>query len=75
MDEIEKSVFLLRMFTRESDESMRDVINSLANTGMFSVKEGRRIRRELESDGYISDGELTLKGIAEAQKAQEEFRL
>jgi hypothetical protein len=63
------------MLTREGDETMRDVILSLANTGMFTPKEGKRIRRELEAEGYILDGELTVKGMIEAKKAEEEFRL
>jgi hypothetical protein len=75
MEDINKRVFLLKMLTREGDETMRDVILSLANTGMFTPKEGKRIRRELEAEGYILDGELTVKGMIEAKKAEEEFRL
>jgi hypothetical protein len=75
MEDINKRGFLLKMLTREGDETMRDVILSLANTGMFTPKEGKRIRRELEAEGYILDGELTVKGMIEAKKAEEEFRL
>ena len=73
--EIEKRVFLLGMLTREPGESLRELILTLASTGMFTPKEGRRLRRELESEGYIHEGELTVKGMIEAKQAQEEFRL
>jgi len=75
MDDINKRVFLLKMLTREGDESLKDVVLSLANTGMFTPKEGKRIRKELEAEGYIHDGELTVKGMIEAKRAEEEFRL
>ena len=75
MDDINKRVFLLKMLTREGDESLKDVVLSLANTGMFTPKEGKRIRKELESEGYIHDGELTVKGMIEAKRAESEFRL
>jgi len=73
--QIEKRVFLLGILTREPGESLKDVTLSLAHTGMFTPKEGKRLRRELESEGYIHEGELTLKGMIEAKKAEEEFKL
>ena len=75
MDDLNKKVFLLKMLTREGDETLRDVVLSLANTGMFTPKEGKRIRKELEAEGYIYEGELTVKGMLEAKKAESEFRL
>jgi len=73
--QIEKKVFLLKMLKRESDESIKDVIIILADTGVFTLKEGKKIRKELEREGYIKDGNLTMLGVAEAKKAQEEFKL
>ena len=73
--QIEKKVFLLKMLKRESDESIKDVIIILADTGVFTLKEGKKIRKELEREGYIKDGNLTMLGVAEAKKADEEFRL
>ncbi len=75
LDDINKRVFLLKMLTREPDERLRDVVLSLANTGMFTPKEGKRILKELERDGYIVEGELSVKGMIEAKKAEEEFKL
>ncbi|WP_457606126.1 hypothetical protein [Nitratifractor sp.] len=75
MEDINKRVFLLGMLTREPGEKLRDVVIALANTGMFTPKEGKRIGKELEAEGYIHDGELTVKGMIEAKKAESEFRL
>ena len=73
--DINKRVFLLKMLTRDGDEKLKDVVLSLANTGMFTPKEGKRIRKELENEGYIFEGELTVKGMIEAKRAESEFRL
>ncbi len=73
--EIEKRVFLLGVLTQKEGESIRDLILALSNTGMFTPKEGKRLRKELETEGYLSEGKLTVKGMVEAKKAQEEFKL
>ncbi len=73
--QIEKRVFLLKMLKRESDENLKDVIEILADTGVFTLKEGKKLRKELEREGFIKDGTLTMLGVAEAKKAEEEFRL
>jgi len=75
MEDINKKVFLLRMLTGEVDETMHDVVASLANTGMFTLEEGMALKKELEENDYIVDGKLSFKGAAEARKAEQEFRL
>ena len=73
--EIEKRVFLLKMLKRDSSESLKDVIEILADTGVFTLKEGKKIRKELEKEGYIKEGNLTMLGVAQAKRAEEEFKL
>ena len=73
--EIEKRGFLLKMLKRDSSESLKDVIEILADTGVFTLKEGKKIRKELEKEGYIKEGNLTMLGVAEAKRAEEEFKL
>ncbi len=73
--QIEKRVFLLKMLKKQSDESIKDVIEILADTGVFTLKEGKRVKKELEKEGYIKDGQLTLIGVAQAKRAEEEFKL
>jgi len=73
--EIEERVFLLGFYTKPENESLRDVLISLANTGMFTLKEGKKILKKLQKEQFIIDGELSFKGLAEAKKAKEEFTL
>ena len=46
----------------------------LVDTGMYKLKEAKQVFKELRADEYISNGELTLKGIMEAQKAEKMFK-
>jgi len=75
MLDINKKVFLLKMLKRESDETINDVIIVLSDTGVFTPKEGKKIKKELERDGFIKDGRLTMIGIEEAKRAEMEFKL
>ncbi len=72
---IEERVFLLGIYTKPKNESLRDVLLSLADTGMFSIKNGKKVLKKLQKEGFIVDGELSFKGLAEAKKAKEEFSL
>ena len=74
-EELFRKVFLLKVLTKESDESMDDVISSLANAGMFNAEEGKALKRKLEKEAYIVNNELSVKGIMEAKKAEQEFKL
>ena len=72
---INERVFLLGVMTQKEGETIRDLILALSNTGMFTPKEGKRIRKELEAEGYLREGALTVKGMIEAKKAEAEFKL
>ena len=72
---IEERVFLLGIYTKGEDETLRDVLLSLANTGMFTPKDGKKVLKALQKKEYVIDGGLSFKGLAEAKKAKEEFSL
>ena len=73
--EIEKKVILLRRFL-EKDESISEALKVLANTQMATLKELKKLFKELQEDGFLdSEGNLTFLGSLEAQKAKEEFTL
>jgi len=74
-EDIEKKVFLLAIYKKAPDESLMDVTKSLVNTGMFDLKEGKKILKELKEDQYIVNDQLTVKGIAVATEAEAEFKL
>jgi len=74
-EDINKRVFLLAIYKKLPDESLMDVTESLVNTGMFDLKEGKKILEELKEKQYIVNDQLTVKGIAVATEAEAEFKL
>ncbi len=72
---MEKRVLLLALYTRESDETVQEVLLKLEETGMFTLKEGKRLLKELKNEGYMTGSALTLKGIERAKGVELEFKL
>ena len=70
-----KRVFLLGILKKESDETLDEVTKSLVNTGMFDLKEAKRVLKELKEAQYIVNEELSMKGLAIAKEAEAEFKL
>ena len=46
----------------------------LVGTGMYTLKEAKRVFKELKADKYLVDGHLTLKGMTEAKAAEAMFK-
>jgi len=75
-DEIEKKVILLKLLVKDEDESLQDALASLADTKMATLEEIKKLYKELQDEGYIDEnGNLTMLGEVEAQKAKQEFTL
>ena len=74
MDIIEK-VLLLAILKKESNETLNDVVLTLENTNLFSLKEGKRLLKKLKSEEYLTDSYLTFKGEAVAKNVEQEFKL
>jgi len=75
-DEIEKKVILLKLLVKDKDESIDDALLALADTKMATLEEIKRLYKELQESGYIDEeGNLTMLGVSEAQKAKQEFTL
>ena len=55
-------------------EDVRDVM-ALENTGMFSLKEGKKLLKKLKTEQYINDSFLTFKGEAIAKNVEQEFKI
>jgi hypothetical protein len=72
---MEKKVLLLALLKKEADESEKEVLFMLANARVFTLKEGKRLLKELKAQGYVNEGGLTPKGVALAKQAEEEFLL
>ena len=74
MDIVEK-VLLLAILKKESNESLNDIVLKLENTGMFSLKEGKKLLKKLKTEQYINDSFLTFKGEAIAKNVEQEFKI
>jgi len=72
--DIEKRVFLLAIAKREEGESLDDVLDMLVRTGMFDLKEGKKVLQELKDEKYIIGENLSMTGVIEADKAEKEFK-
>ena len=71
---IEKRVFLLAIGKREEGETMKDILEMLVDTGMFDLKEGKKLLQELRDAHYVVGDNLSMTGIIEADKADKEFK-
>ena len=69
-----KKVTLLGIYKKEPDESLNDVMKMLADTGMYDLKEAKQVFKELKAEQFISNEQLTMKGIMVAKAAEEEFK-
>jgi hypothetical protein len=75
MEDINKQVILLAIFKKAEDESINDVLLKLENSRVFSLKDGKKMVKELKSELFIKDGELTVSGIAKAKEAERFFKI
>lgn len=74
MDMNEK-VFLLAVLKREENESLNDIVLKLENTGLFSLKDGKKLLKKLKKEELISDSYLSLKGELIAKEVEKEFKI
>ena len=73
--DINEKILLLAILKKESDESLNDIVLKLENTGMFSLKEGKKLLKKLKTEQYINDSFLTFKGEAIAKNVEQEFKI
>jgi hypothetical protein len=73
--DINEKVLLLAILKKDSDESLNDIVLKLEDTGLFSLKEGKRLLKKLKKEEFLSDSFLTLKGEAIAKNVEQEFKI
>jgi len=73
--DIESRVFLLAIYKKKPDESIKDVMFILENTKLFSLKDGKKKLKELKEQEYVDENSLTLKGIELAKQVELEFKI
>ena len=78
MEELDiiKRVFLLAIAKREEGETMKDILESLVNTGMFEkgMKEAKQTLLELRESNHIVGDNLSMLGVVVANQAEKEFK-
>ena len=72
-ENVVERVCLLAMMKKEPQESLLDIQKMLVETGMFDMKECKAVFAMLQEQHYLSNDQLTMKGVMEAKLAQEMF--
>jgi polyhydroxyalkanoate synthesis regulator phasin len=69
-----RQVTLLGIMNRKSDETLDEVMHMLVDTGMYTLKEAKKIFKELKNEKYLVEGHLSLKGLTAAKEAEAIFK-
>ncbi len=70
-----KRVSLLAILKKGSDETINDVMESLIYADMFlNRSEALKVFRELRDDNYIVGDRLSMMGVVEAKRVENEFK-
>ncbi|UTJ05955.1 hypothetical protein [Arcobacter roscoffensis] len=73
--DINEKVLLLGILKKDNDESLNDVVLKLENSGLFSLKEGKKLLKNLKKDEYVLDSSLSVKGELLAKQVEQEFKI
>ena len=73
--DINVKVLLLAIYKKEEDETLNDIVHKLEASGLFSLKEGKKMLKDLKKDEYLTDSILTLKGQLIGKQVEEEFKI
>ena len=74
-ENIELRVLLLAIYKKEDDESLKDVIKTMENSRVFSLKQGKQYLKGLKTLNLITEDGLTMMGIEKAKEVELEFKL
>ena len=70
-----KRVSLLAILKKKDSETIDDIMEMLIDTNMFlSRDEAKEVFKELRDSNYIVGNTLSMIGLIEAKKAEEEFK-
>jgi len=75
MDNIELRVLLLGIYKAAKDETFMNVVKTMDNSKVFSLKQGKKYLKELKALGYILEDRLTFIGIEKAKEIELEFKI
>ncbi|WP_121628063.1 hypothetical protein [Poseidonibacter antarcticus] len=73
--DINEKILLLAILKKKENETLMDIVTTLENTQLFSLKEGKKLLKKLKSEEFIIDGILSLKGNLIAKEVEQEFKI
>jgi len=73
--DIEKKVLLLGILKKKEDETLNDVLITLEESSVFTLKQGKKYLKELKNEQYVDNDNLTFSGIAQAKLVEQEFKI
>jgi predicted nucleotidyltransferase component of viral defense system len=74
-EDMDLRVFLLAIYKKKENETIKDIINMMINAGLFDMKNGKKSLKDLKKLDYIIDEELTMLGITKAKEVELEFKI
>ncbi len=76
MDDINKRVLLLAIYKKKDDESFMDVVKTMDNSKVFTLKQGKKIFKRVKKKRlFLSESSLTMLGIEKAKEIEQEFKI
>ncbi|MFA9374764.1 hypothetical protein [Poseidonibacter sp.] len=73
--DINEKVLLLGIYKKDDDETLNDIVLKLEASGLFSLKEGKKLLKKLKREEFINDTILTLKGQLIGKQVEAEFKI
>ena len=74
-ENMEMRVLLLALYKRQEGESFKDVVLTLEASGLFSLKQGKKLLKQLKELSYISDEGFSVIGLQKAKEVEMEFKI
>jgi len=74
-DEFNEQVLLLGIYKRKENESIKDALINVVDTGSFTLKQAKKYLKELKAKKLVQDNSLTFLGIEKAKQVEMMFRL
>ncbi len=73
--DIEKKVLLLAILKKKDNENINDILISLEEAKVFTLKKGKQYLKELKNDNLLLNNILTFNGLTKAKEIDHEFKI
>jgi len=72
--EIEEKVMLLAIL-KQPDLDNKEILLQLEETGMFTLKDGKKVLKKLKDAELVNENGLSVIGVEKAKEAELEFKV